>query len=130
MIILIQGNMMMMMMMMMMNCFRGMVDWQKEFSLISSQDHRQRSSPSQISDMLQAGFEPAQNLSLGFVEWRCVVVITTTQWHHMNKHFLLLCFFFNEYELHYELLGKKEKQSFEKYLYTKLCQLCIYLILE
>ena len=34
------------MMMMMMNCFCGMVDWRKVFSLISSRDHCQRSSPS------------------------------------------------------------------------------------
>ena len=55
--------MMMMMMMIMMNCFCGMIDQQKAFSLISSPDHCQRSSPSQISHMQQAGFEPAQNLS-------------------------------------------------------------------
>ena len=47
--------MMMMMMMMMMNCFCGMVDRRKVFSLISSRDHCQRSSPSQISDTPQAG---------------------------------------------------------------------------
>ena len=47
------------MMMMMMKCFCGMVDQQKAFSLISSQDHCQRSSPLRISDMLQAGYEPA-----------------------------------------------------------------------
>ena len=34
---------------MMMNCFCGMVDRQKAFSLIPSRDHCQRSSPSQIS---------------------------------------------------------------------------------
>ena len=34
------------MMMMMMNCFCGMVDRRKAFSLISSRDHCQRSSPS------------------------------------------------------------------------------------
>ena len=65
-------------MMMMMNCFCGMVDWRKVFSLISSRDHCQRSSPSQISNTPQAGFEPAQNLSSGLVEWSCAVVITTT----------------------------------------------------
>ena len=48
-------------------CFCGMVDRQKAFSLISSRDHCQRSSPSRISNMLRA-FEPAQNLSSGFVE--------------------------------------------------------------
>ena len=69
---------MMVMMMMMKNCFCGMVDRRKAFSLISSRDHRQRSSPSRISDKPRAGFEPAQNLSSGFVEWSRTVVITTT----------------------------------------------------
>ena len=44
---------------MMMNCFCGMVDQKKVFSLIPSQDYCQRSSPYWISDTLQAGFEPA-----------------------------------------------------------------------
>ena len=67
-----------MMMMMMMNCFCGIVDRRKAFNLISSRDHCQRSSPSRISDTPWAGFEPAQNLSSGFGEWSCAVVITTT----------------------------------------------------
>ena len=46
--------------------------------LISSRDHCHRSSPSRISDTPRAGFEPAQNLSSGLVEWSCAVVITTT----------------------------------------------------
>ena len=50
----------------------------KAFSLISSWDHCQRSSPPQISNTPQAEFEPAQNLSSGLVEWSCAVVITTT----------------------------------------------------
>ena len=58
----------MMMMMMMMNCFCGMVVRRKAFNLISSWDHCQRSTPSQISDMPRAGFEPAQNLSSDLVE--------------------------------------------------------------
>ena len=62
-----------------MNCFCGMVDRRKTFSLISSRDHCQRSSPSWISDTSRAGFEPAQSLSSGLVEWSCTVVITTTQ---------------------------------------------------
>ena len=66
----------MMMMMVMMSCFCGMVDRRKAFSLISSRDHCQRSSPSQISDTPRAGFEPSQNLSLGLVECSCAVVIT------------------------------------------------------
>ena len=70
--------------MMMMNCFCGVVDQQKAFHLISSHDHCQRSSPSWISDTLQAGFEPAQNLSSGLVEWSCAVVIATTQRPHKS----------------------------------------------
>ena len=58
-----------------MNCYCVTVDWQKAFNLISSRDHCQRSSPSQISDTPRAGFEPAQNLSSGFVEWSCAVVM-------------------------------------------------------
>ena len=62
----------------MMNCFCGMFDRRKAFSIISSRDHCQRSSPSRISNKLWAGFEPVQNLSPAFVEWSCAVVITTT----------------------------------------------------
>ena len=71
-----------------MNCYCGMVDRRKAFSLISSRDHCQRSSPSRISDMPWAGFEPAQNMSSGFAEWSCAVVITTTP--HLLLVFLLL----------------------------------------
>ena len=63
---------------MMTNCFCSMADRQKTFSLISSWDHCQGSSPLWISDMPQAGFELVQNLSSSFVEWSCAVVITTT----------------------------------------------------
>ena len=72
-------------MMMMMNCFCEMVDRRKAFSLISSWDHCQRSSLSLISDTPRAGFELAQNLSIGFVEWSCAVVITTTPWRSLWK---------------------------------------------
>ena len=72
-----------MMMIMMMNCFCGMVDRRKAFSLISSWDHCQRSSPSWTSDTLWTGFEPVHNLSSGLVEWSCAVVITTTPRHHI-----------------------------------------------
>ena len=58
----------MMMMMMMMNCFWGMVDRRKTFSLFSSADHCQRSLPSRISDTPRAGFEPEENLSSGFLD--------------------------------------------------------------
>ena len=57
-----------MMMTMMMNCFCGMVDRRKDFGLISSRDHCQRSLLSRISDTPRAGFEPAQKLSSGLAE--------------------------------------------------------------
>ena len=59
---------MMMMMMMMMNCFCGLVDRQKAFSFISSQDFFQGFLPSPISETSQAGFGPVLNQSSGFVE--------------------------------------------------------------
>ena len=62
------SEMLMMMIKMTMNCFCGMVDRRKAFSLISSGDHCQRSSTSRISDTPRAGFEPAQNLSSDLVE--------------------------------------------------------------
>ena len=68
-------------MMMMMNCFCGMDDRRKAFSLISSRDNCQRSSP-RISDTLRAGFEPAQNLSSGLVECSCAIMTTTTPRSH------------------------------------------------
>ena len=60
--------------------FCGMVDRRKAYanSLISSRDHCQRSSPSQIFDTPRAGCQPVQNLSSGFVEWSCAVAIITT----------------------------------------------------
>ena len=53
---------------MMINRFCGMANQQKPFSHFSSQDHFQRSSQLRITNMPQAGFEPAQNLSSGFDE--------------------------------------------------------------
>ena len=67
--------------MMMMNCFCGMVDRRKVFSLISSREHCQRSSPSRISDTPRAGLESAQNLNSGLVEWSFALVTTTTRHH-------------------------------------------------
>ena len=63
-----------------MNWFCGMVDRRKVFSLFCSRDHCQRSSTSRISDTPRTGFEPAQNLSSGFAEWSCTVVMSTTTW--------------------------------------------------
>ena len=71
--------------MMIMNCFCGMALREKELSFIPSRDHCQTSSPSQISDMPRGGFELVQNLSSGFIEWNCAVVITTIPWHYYGS---------------------------------------------
>ena len=76
------------MIMKMMNCFCGMVDRRKVYSLISSRDHCQRSSPSGISVAPRAGSEPAQSLSSSFHEWSCAVVTTVT---HGAKYFVRDC---------------------------------------
>ena len=76
--------------MMMMNCFCVMVDRRKACNLISSRDHCQRSSPSRISDTPRAGFEPAQSLSSGFVEWSCAVVIKIKSWTFNWKTFQIV----------------------------------------
>ena len=55
-----------------------MVDHRKASNSISSQDYRQRFSPSQISDTVRAGFETVKNLSSGFSELSCAEVITTS----------------------------------------------------
>ena len=73
------------MMMKMMNCFCGMVDRRKVFSLIYSRDHFQRSSLLSNSNTPWTGFEPAQNLISGIVKWGGAVVITTTPRRH-NSH--------------------------------------------
>ena len=54
-IVLLNLLMMMMMMMMMMNCFCGMVDRRKPFTLVSSWDQCEWSSTSRISDTSRAG---------------------------------------------------------------------------
>ena len=64
--------------MMMMSWFCGMVHQREALSLISSWENCQRSSPSQTSNTPEAGFQPAQSLSSGFVELSCAVVINTT----------------------------------------------------
>ena len=42
--------------------------------------------PSQISDMPQAGFEPAQKLSSGLIEWSCALAINTTPQCHQSQY--------------------------------------------
>ena len=68
--------------MMMMKCFCDMVDWWNAFSLISSWNHCQRSSSLWILNKSWAVFKPAQNVSSGFNEWSCAVVITIPSRRH------------------------------------------------
>ena len=81
----------------MMIYFCGMVDWHKALSFFFCWNDCQRFSPLQISNTLQAGFEPVQNPSCGFVEWSCAVVINTTprrhkviNWDGVFSHILLM----------------------------------------
>ena len=104
--------MMMMMKMTMMNCFCSMVDRRKTFSLISSRDHCQRSSPSWVSDTPRAGFEPAQSLSSDLLEWSCAVVITTTPRRHNIFYLNVLCI---EYTLRVYILLHIKKYYFIHY---------------
>lgn len=55
-------------MIMMINCFCEMVDQQKVFSLISTQDHWQTFSEPHAFDTPQVGLEPTQNLRSSFAE--------------------------------------------------------------
>ena len=56
--------------MMMINCFCGMVDRRKAFSIISSRYYCQRFSPLQISDTPRAGFENMGKYS-SYVQFKC-----------------------------------------------------------
>ena len=72
------------MMMKMMNCFCGMIDQWKLFTIYFSQDHCQRFPPPQIFNTLQGEFEHALNLSSDFVDLSCVVVVTITPWRQVK----------------------------------------------
>ena len=51
--------------------FHAVAEWltdERRLRLIFSRDHCQRFSPSQVSKTLQAGLEPAQNLTSDFVK--------------------------------------------------------------
>ena len=58
--------------------FFRMIGRRKALSLVSSRDYCQRFSPSQIPDTPRAGSEPVENLSSGFVQGSCTLLITTT----------------------------------------------------
>ena len=68
------------------NCFSRTVEALP--TPISSWKHCKRFSPLQTSNKLRPVFEPAQNLSLAFVEC-CTVVITTTPQCHNKENILL-----------------------------------------
>ena len=66
-------KLMMVMVMMMMSCFSGRVGRRKALSLISSQGQCHKFSLAHISDVPQAGFEPALQCS-GFVQFSSALV--------------------------------------------------------
>ena len=129
--ILLLTMIMMMMMMIMINCFCGVVDRRKAFSFISSRDHCQRSSPSRISDTPRAGFEPAQSLSSGLVEWSCGVVITTTPRRYISTTFSTFLlhspqipdFYYIQYILRYLRFSKVYVSRVSG---CKICVVCFY----
>ena len=110
---------------MMTHCFCGMVDRRKAFSLISSRDHCQKSPPSRISETPRAGFEPAQSLSSGLVEWSCAVMITTTPRRHVQScQFILhiycfMCQHTSSYVATLALMSICKLISSEKLLFSK-----------
>ena len=61
----------------------------KDITLFPVATNCQRSAPLQIFNMLQAGFEPVENLSSGLVEWSCAVVINTTPQHHYYNQYTM-----------------------------------------
>ena len=65
-----------------MSSFCRKVDQQQALCIISSWDHSQRFSQSQICGAPRTEFETAHNLSSGFVECGSAVVITTTPLHN------------------------------------------------
>ena len=94
-------------MMMMMNCFCGMVDQPKAFSFIFSRDHYQRSSKSWISDTSRAVFEPAQNLTSGFVEW------SSADNHSGDNHYTTGPQVFVQYKVHNWTRKTKTNDQFQ-----------------
>ena len=67
------------------NCFCDMFEQRRASKLISSRDLCPRSSLSRISDTPRVGFEPAQNLILGLVEWSYAEVIITRLLGNLDK---------------------------------------------
>ena len=80
-----------MMLMAIMNCFSGMIEQQKVFSLISSRDHCQRSHQRKS---LARREQDLNNLSSGFGEWSCAILtkICLCEWRcvvlYKNMEFL------------------------------------------
>ena len=80
-----------MMLMAIMNCFSGMIEQRKAFSLISSRDHCQRSHQCKS---LARREQDLNNLSSGFGEWSCAILtkICLCEWRcvvvYKNMEFL------------------------------------------
>ena len=120
MMIMMMMMMMTMMMMMMMNCFCCIVDRRTAFSPISSWDYLGRSLVSRISDALQAGSEPAQNLI-------CMKLCSSdNHYNHEYSNLLILTAFCNNCFLK-KYLHLSEIRSYQQFLMKKLfvCLNCI-----
>ena len=81
----------MVMMIMMMNCFCGMVERRKAFSLISSRDQCQRSSPPRISDTPDQGL----NLRRTWVQAHGTTTFHLKEAGSLNKFNLIILTHFN-----------------------------------
>ena len=90
--------------------------------LFSKQDHIQRFSPSQTSDNPRAGFEPAQNLTSGFVVWRWVVVITSTPLHYIKWANVFSMVFFADFASRNLKVSNKLYESLSKHPDYQLTQ--------
>ena len=106
-------------------CFCGMVDQPKAFSFIFSRDHYQTSSKSWISDTSRAVFEPAQNLTSGFVEW------SSADNHSGDNHYTTGPQAFVQYKVHswtrktktnYQFQTKNEGKDRSKNMHQKPTQ--------
>ena len=90
--------------MMMMNCFYGMADRRKAFSRISSQEHCQRFSPSQISETPRAESQTFLNEVAQQMPWMssytldtygCLLIYVFYKQSHFTRCLLSISFFFS-----------------------------------
>ena len=113
-----------MMMTMMVNCFCGMADRRKAFSLISSREHCQRSSPSRILNTPRAGWKYTcrnihwfyQHYQSGKVIFQVAVLMTENLLlsliNYGQRNMCQICGFPGHYTVQYGGGLKKSSQRF------------------